>query len=642
VWDTQAGRLIKDGWRHEQRITGIEFNPAEFLLATSSADRTVRVWDLETWEQVDALGPEATGVQAISYHKDGSALLSATADALKVWGLDPTVHHDTVPMDWRHLADMHISYKDDHPRAVGCCLSGNAVGVFVVDLRKVAPFCAAAGASKQAAAAALPAAGGGGALGLVSGAATRTSAPLQQQQLGGAIARAVEQLEGPAIAGPLTRQLPRHRTPPAAAAGAAASCSDGAVGPRPGSGGSSAVQHATPPTIIGQPGQLVAPVESQAPPQHKQHVPSASKGDFFPDVEIRVPPRRLSAATPEQGPAAAAICRDNSSTRLGSAHAAGAAPAAVETAAPISRGAIGSSSSSSSSRRAVGFADAPPAGQQPPTQQQLVAGMAGLQLQHDQAPAARQPLQHSTSSSSSSSSSRRLAGATAANGSAVHTAAAASAPASRGASRGSSAVASRAALAHDLAAGLPRQQEAPAPPQPPADPILAAMAARPLLKSDLARMVSAVMVAKGFAARGNLEGAYKAALSHGDAATACVLLEAVAGRPDAFELGSLEPLIKLLELTLASGHEAQLGVGLATLALVLRGPGHKVAEVCGAPAPAGVDLSFEARRSKCLLIKMALEGLGLTLGVLGRGAGSFAARAQLLAEELRRIVAAGR
>jgi hypothetical protein len=83
-------------------------------------------------------------------------------------------------------------------------------------------------------------------------------------------------------------------------------------------------------------------------------------------------------------------------------------------------------------------------------------------------------------------------------------------------------------------------------------------------------------------------------------------------------------------------------VGLATLALVLRGPGHKVAEVCGAPAPAGVDLSFEARRSKCLLIKMALEGLGLTLGVLGRGAGSFAARAQLLAEELRRIVAAGR
>lgn len=154
-------------------------------------------------------------------------------------------------------------------------------------------------------------------------------------------------------------------------------------------------------------------------------------------------------------------------------------------------------------------------------------------------------------------------------------------------------------------------------------------------------MVSGLQVSKGFAGRGNLEGAYKAALNQGDAALACMLLEAVSGRADAFELNSLEPLIKLLELLLAGGHEQQVAVGLSVLGLVLRGPGQTVHDVCSAPKPTGVDLSFEARRSKCMLLKLALEGLGMKLGVLSRGQGQVATRAQLMAEELKRVVAAG-
>lgn len=173
-----------------------------------------------------------------------------------------------------------------------------------------------------------------------------------------------------------------------------------------------------------------------------------------------------------------------------------------------------------------------------------------------------------------------------------------------------------------------------------AEPILAAMAARPTLKVELSRMVSALQVAKGFASRGNLEGAYKSVLSQGDPALACMVLEAVTGRADAFELNTLEPLIKLVDLLLGSGQEQQVAVGLSVLSLVLRGPGQTVHDVCSAPQPTGVDLSFEARRSKCLLLKMALEGLGLKIGVLSRSHGPIGTRAQLLAEELKRIVTA--
>jgi hypothetical protein len=161
-----------------------------------------------------------------------------------------------------------------------------------------------------------------------------------------------------------------------------------------------------------------------------------------------------------------------------------------------------------------------------------------------------------------------------------------------------------------------------------------------MLKVELSHMASALQVAKGFAGRGNLEGAYKSVLSQGDPALACMVLEALNGRADAFELNTLEPLIKLLDLVLGSGQEQQVAVGLSVLSLVLRGPGQTVHDVCTAPQPTGVDLSFEARRSKCTLLKMALEGLGLKIGVLSRSHGPVSTRAQLLAEELKRIVTA--
>jgi hypothetical protein len=191
-----------------------------------------------------------------------------------------------------------------------------------------------------------------------------------------------------------------------------------------------------------------------------------------------------------------------------------------------------------------------------------------------------------------------------------------------------------------MAALQPQQQEQQQPAAA-ADPILAAMSAKPGLKLELSRMMSGLQVAKGFVSRGNLEGAYKSVLNQGDPALACMLLEAISSRADAFEVNSLEPLIKLTELLLGSGQEQQANVGLNVLQLVLKGPGQVVHDVCNAPQPPGVDLSFETRRSKCQLLKMALEGLGLKLGVLSRSKGQLGARAQMLAEELRRVVSVG-
>jgi katanin p80 WD40 repeat-containing subunit B1 len=51
---------VKELPPHDGPVTTIEFHPTEFLVATGSADRTVKFWDLESFDQIDSLGPEAT------------------------------------------------------------------------------------------------------------------------------------------------------------------------------------------------------------------------------------------------------------------------------------------------------------------------------------------------------------------------------------------------------------------------------------------------------------------------------------------------------------------------------------------------------------------------------------------------------
>lgn len=655
LWDLDSGRVIRDTWRHGAAVTGLEFNQVEFLMVSSGADRTVRVWDLELFEEMECMGPEATAVQGIAYAKDGSVLLSATADALKVWGLDPARHHDTVPIEWRNLADLHLYYKDNQPRALGCCRSGSTVGVFMVDLRKVAPFCRdpsqvvgiGAGGTQHASSSSSVRSTAGNAAQEYQG--TRQLALPQQQpslrsDLGSdsdkgsvpgymsllceaAVASAAPE---PIEAGPLTRQLPRTRTPPRAAAPAGITHSSSANSRQAGPPIVQPSQQPSPARRAAQaqpvPVQLSPRQDNARQQQHshgrQQQQQDLSKGsNYFPEVEIRVP----SGRTPP--------------------------PAAVEqpmlSMQPPSRGqqrghsAAGPGPAAANGRMQQELA--------PDSVTQLASGLAAASLLDPQ----RQQPQHEARSSSST---RPKEGSGAGGVLSATLAAwldelpeasapdhASSAAHSKASSRSSSMPASRVPSRHNMGGILQPQQQLVAAggasaAAAPADPILAAMAGRVGLKVELARMVAALQVAKGFASRGNLEGAYKSVLHQGDPALACMVLEAVSQRADAFELNSLEPLIKLLELLLGSGHDQQVRTGLSALGLVLRGPGQTVHDVCSAPQPTGVDLSFEARHSKCMILKMALEGLGLKVGVLSRSQGATGTQAQMLAEELKRVV----
>ena len=70
VWDLQAGKLMKELPGHTGAINALEFHPSECLLASGSADKTIRFWDVEKFELVSVTEADAGNVKCILFYPE--------------------------------------------------------------------------------------------------------------------------------------------------------------------------------------------------------------------------------------------------------------------------------------------------------------------------------------------------------------------------------------------------------------------------------------------------------------------------------------------------------------------------------------------------------------------------------------------
>jgi dipeptidyl aminopeptidase/acylaminoacyl peptidase len=90
VWDVGAGKELRAfGDEHTDSVTSVALNPDATKVATGSADKTVKIWDLATGRRLNTLRDHADAVWAVAWSPDGKFLASAGSDkSIKVWDAD--------------------------------------------------------------------------------------------------------------------------------------------------------------------------------------------------------------------------------------------------------------------------------------------------------------------------------------------------------------------------------------------------------------------------------------------------------------------------------------------------------------------------------------------------------------------------
>jgi adenylylsulfate kinase-like enzyme len=89
LWDTSTGKEIKTLSGHTNTVYGVSFSPDGKLLATGSYDYTVKLWDTTTGKEIKTLNGHTNSVWGVSFSPDGKLLATGSADnTVKLWRLD--------------------------------------------------------------------------------------------------------------------------------------------------------------------------------------------------------------------------------------------------------------------------------------------------------------------------------------------------------------------------------------------------------------------------------------------------------------------------------------------------------------------------------------------------------------------------
>jgi tetratricopeptide (TPR) repeat protein len=86
IWDVTTGKVLNTLKGHESRVISVGFSPDGKKLASGSGDKTIKIWDVTTGKVLNTLKGHESGVNSVEFSPDGEKLASGSGDnTIKIW-----------------------------------------------------------------------------------------------------------------------------------------------------------------------------------------------------------------------------------------------------------------------------------------------------------------------------------------------------------------------------------------------------------------------------------------------------------------------------------------------------------------------------------------------------------------------------
>ena len=88
--EVASGRALLTLVGHTDSVECVAFSPDGRRIATTSDDRTVKIWDAETGQEVLTLGDHTAAVTCVAFSPDGHRVVSGSLDhTARIWDATP-------------------------------------------------------------------------------------------------------------------------------------------------------------------------------------------------------------------------------------------------------------------------------------------------------------------------------------------------------------------------------------------------------------------------------------------------------------------------------------------------------------------------------------------------------------------------
>src|SRR5207247_2854899 len=99
LWDLQTGKETKTFSGHNGCVYDLAFRPDGKILASASADRTVKLWDVLSGERRETFSQPLKELYAVAFSPDGRHVVAGGADnRIRVWQVSESAAETTNPI----------------------------------------------------------------------------------------------------------------------------------------------------------------------------------------------------------------------------------------------------------------------------------------------------------------------------------------------------------------------------------------------------------------------------------------------------------------------------------------------------------------------------------------------------------------